>query len=134
MNRFISITLACLALIGASLLAASPASAHTYTSTQGSDWAQVTHGYTCPTDGNVCYYRHVRVHDGECDGNASRVFYHVNNASATYNFQDDDGCGGNDTGLTLGSAYNVTSFRVCEAQPSGYVCGSLVSPSPHFSV
>jgi len=135
MRRIIGIIMACLGLLVTAVLAAGPASAHTYTSQQGSDVAQATHGYTCPSNGN-CYYRQAIVDDNECDNHKVWIFYHVNGGSQTYQFSDTDGCGGTRTALTLGSGYNITSFRVAEENGpgGGYTTGPLVTTSVHAPV
>ena len=121
-------------LVGLGLtLAASPASAHTYTSTQGSDYATVTHGYTCPTNGTPCYYRKIVTTDKECDGNRVSAFYHLNGGSATYTQDDINGCDPGGYGIVYDGG-TISSFRVCEATSSGWVCGPLVSPQSHITV
>ena len=131
MKRFIAVLTA---VVFGVIIFASPASAHTYYANQGDDWAQATHGYTCPASGE-CYYLRIAVHDGECDGNRVEVFYHTwDYPEVTQNFADNDGCGGTNSVVSNTFFHGVKSFRVCEATSGGWVCSGLVAPVLHAPV
>ena len=107
-----------------------PASAHIYSMYQGADYATVEHGYT-EKPGYLEQYRQIIAKDKECDGNRVVAFYHLDGGSATYQQEDTDGCAG--AGMGIWYPHNsVSSFRVCEGTPSGWVCSALQTTPEHY--